>query len=125
MSRSSLVLSRRISLAYDIPEVDIVSKYGLAYGTRSSNGGNRRGDASKSKESVFVYNGGRSWNPERELGCTEVDLDNDNVAYVEINRYQYADDHGTYQRRMLDTLARRLTLLTGDDVKIIMEVSSN
>ena len=105
----------------DIPEVDIVSKYGLAYGTRSSNGGNRRGDASKSKESVFVYNGGRSWNPESEnWDATEVDLDNDNVVYVEINRYQFADANGTYQRsKMLDTLARRLTLLTGDDVKII------
>jgi hypothetical protein len=104
----------------DIPEVDIVSQYGLAYGTRTSNGGGR-GNAAKSKESVFVYNGGSSWNPESEnWDATEVDLDNDNVVYVEINRYKFADEKGTFQdSRRLDTLARRLTLLTGDDVKII------
>lgn len=90
----------------DIPEVDIVSKYGLAYGTRSSNGGGRRGDASKSKESVFVYNGGSSWNPESEnWDATEVDLDNDNVFMLRSIAIS------SLMRKALSSVARCSTLL--------------
>ena len=105
----------------DIPEVDIVANYGLAYGSRSSSKGSRGGNSTKNKESVFVFNEGSSYSPQSEnWDATYVDLDNDKVVYVEIDRYQFIDDRGIFcPSRSLNPILQHLNNINKNAPKVI------
>lgn len=81
------------TLLTDIPEVTLPAVYGATH--RSS------GSAKDSKHSqkVFIYNGGTHYNPQSaNWDSTSIDLSNEKVAYVEIDRFHYRGKGGDFVR---------------------------
>jgi len=72
-----------------LPEVQLSAVYGA-----SNRGGKTN---TKAGQSVFVYNGSSTYSPQSaNWDATSVDLDNEKVLYVEIERFEYKRLHGSF-----------------------------
>jgi len=96
-----------------LPEVVLSSIYGASNRTSGSR-------CKKSGQSVFVYNGQTHWTPQSaNWDSISVDLDNEKVVYVEIDRFEYKTVDGTNRgsRRLNSVIdnAKKLNI----DLKII------
>ena len=96
-----------------LPEVVLSSIYGASNRTSGSR-------CKKSGQSVFVYNGQTHWTPQSaNWDSISVDLDNEKVVYVEIDRFEYKTIDGSNRasRRLSSVIdnAKKLNI----DLKII------
>ena len=72
-----------------LPEAQLGAEYGV------SNRGSKTN--AKAGQSVFVYNGNSTYSPQSaNWDATSVDLDNEKVLYVEIERFEYKRLHGSF-----------------------------
>ena len=93
-----------------LPEVVLSSIYGASNRTSGSR-------CKKSGQSVFVYNGQTHWTPQSaNWDSISVDLDNEKVVYVEIDRFEYKTIDG------LNRASRRLSSVIDNAKKLNIDL---